>query len=559
MFAQNIFLASGLFALSACGDPWIPTGGWQGLNKTPKCEALDLERALANPKLDPNEQLLLIKEYISRCDKDITREASGAYMELLKYSQIQYHYMKNRSAEAIDYLDFEGHRLHLVLFMKKDDLPRPMVIVKCGLQCDPGSTTLSVMLMNLYDEGPFHVLLVPSITGPTYQRDNGIMPLGGYDEGRQVFKLAQWVKSPGFKYAADVSEVHLAGASLGSAAVLYAALYASENRKPDGSVYIRSAFAGCPVVELETSIDGLYSGGIVSKLFAHGFWAQMKAVLDSVPVLGELFRGIDLTRKKWDGREIPEIISRGALDYYKKKTLNDDFNFAPFTNEKITTKADFWKLNRFQNYADQVKIPVFVWAADNDKVVNPFENADFLKQRDPEIFQVLRTPKGNHCMFSDAYSWKTVGAIMRGVLESRSESLVSRAHSYRMPLLLAEQERADHKNKWFAADRDRRFRGLQWRTKPLVATVELLAYGRKHCISENTQTSERCEEGYSSQTFSYESVGLAEHEVPQNEIEAQALTRRLNTNFWVWGAQRGVILPSEMPRQLEVRYYGDPR
>src|SRR4051812_21676676 len=96
-----------LIALSACGKPWVPTGGWQAVI-TPTCESIHLERALSNPALSTAEQIDVLRDYMRRCQKDITREARHSYAELFRMSGIQYDYMKLRAAESVDWISLDG-------------------------------------------------------------------------------------------------------------------------------------------------------------------------------------------------------------------------------------------------------------------------------------------------------------------------------------------------------------------------------------------------------------------------------------------------------------------
>jgi len=537
-----------LFALHACGDEWIPTGGWQGQNKIEGCEAIDLEKALNASHVRPGEQAAITKKFFERCDKDLSREERNAYHQLFQFEKIRYDYQKLRAAEKIEFLDSDGNLTRMTLYMKPGNAVRPLVIIKCGLQCDPQSTTLGVNLMHLFDEGPFHVLLTPSVTGPTYQKDNGIIALGGYDEGRQLFRLAQWVKSSGFKYANRVQEVHVSGMSLGGGSALFAALYASHNLDPQGQPYIKSVFAGCPVVDVRKSVEGIYGGGMLSKLFKFNFWTQMKEVVNSVPILKELFGDADLEDKK-NLLEIPEIISRGALAYYKRATRNANFNLAPFHNERISSADDFWKLNRFQDVAHLVKIPVFIWAADNDKVVNSFDNTDLLKNQDPKIYSAIRTKKGNHCMFADSFTWKIVGGVLRSTFLAHSESLKQRTRTQILPVAYDRIVTDSGKHDWFKADSSRRQRVLQWRALPKQNRAQLIAYGKTRC----PQLGKDCESGFSIRNVQFSKILLSEKEVPQNEVEAQALTRYLNSNVWIWGQRAGRIEANEEPKIFEIK------
>jgi hypothetical protein len=298
-----IFYSTIVLTVTGCShDPWVPDGGWQEApqkKEVTHCDNFYLSNMLVDqPEFGPETHGLLLKGFYDRCDNTLSKEAPGTYKQLAKSIAIIYDYEKNNYNKLVEFnvdrqkmddfvtesvndkTQFRDDRLYFKtqLFLKEASEPRPLIIVKCGLQCDLGTPTLKYLLSMLFDEGPFHVMLVPNITSKTYQIQNKIVSVGGFDEGRNVLAVAKYVDSDAFPFKEKISRVHVAGISLGGHAALYSGLYNSFDKKPNGDSYISTIFAGCPVVDLKSSVDGLYDGSTLGKIFEDYFWKQFKEV-----------------------------------------------------------------------------------------------------------------------------------------------------------------------------------------------------------------------------------------------------------------------------------------
>ena len=514
--------------LSACGKAWIPTGDFQG-TLTRECEPIYLERELSKPNINSTERLKIFQDHLGRCGDQLTRNAHSSFQELFQSMNVEYDYSKNPHHENMELVELDGIRVTFELLMKTGEAPRPLVIVKCGLQCDPGDPSLRLLAATLYDEGPFHVMLVPNITGTTFQKNNGVIAFGGLDEGAQIFRLSRYVRSAGFKYANRVSSVHVLGASLGGHAALYSSLYNSLNRKNDGLSYIDSVTALCPVVDLEASVRGLYSGGFLSGIFSKFFWQQFEEIGGSVPVAGRI---VNLPKEERAMRKIPDLIASGALEYYKSVSKNPDWTFAPFNGLQIQNEKDLWSYNRFQNFAEQVDTPVLVWAADNDHIVSANANAEILRNvianRNDSTVQVMKTELGSHCVFQDAYGWRTVGTFLRAMILGNSPEMNSRRVDKKLPIKFVSTVGSPQ-----VGEKGRLRISIQWNAIQGSREIELSNRSKFVCPWGHDQNAICYESGRF--RVNLDDLELSQISTPQSLIETQALTRWLNAHVWVLG------------------------
>jgi len=519
----NFRVFSFLILLTACGEPWVPTGGWQTPPGKAGCESRDVEKALVEKSYSPEERILYLKNFFKRCGSELSKGAPWLFEALGRTAKVIYDYNLHPNYKKIELLGLDGLKVRAELFIKDSEKPRPLIIIKCGLLCDSGDSTLKLTLMYLFDQGPFHVLLVPNISGTEYQYENRIVSLGGYDEGRQIIKLARYVQSSQFFAKDKISSVHVLGISLGGQAALYASLYSNYNVDPYGQPFVKSFFAACPVVDLKKSVDNLSSGGgVVSRIFRSLFWAQLELLGKIIPAVGEIVA----RRREENGiKSIPDMIARGALDYYKKVTPIAGWNLPPFENFVIKTENDFWSQNRFQDFKNIARSNVFVWAAENDPVVKTKHNAKLLENQSP--FHVLITPYGYHCSFTEAYGWKVGSGVIRSFFMSESPELLSLIEKKSAPLVYTDIPR-------FTApySSDRKRRGIRFEAQALSPKIKIYQAFDWECDDSRRPArggSQMCQ-GNSIGAVTYDLFNWDHGKIPKNEVEAQAFTRYLNTH-----------------------------
>lgn len=567
---SSVFCALPILLAACSADPWVPDGGWQLAPKKgdpAHCDNFYLQQLLLEePAHKPEAHAQILRAFLKKCEGHLSKDAPGYYSQLSASIQIQYDIDQNPARRdlainlrAIDLedartltgtsLDLEPGRLRVrgKLFLKSDGAPRPLVIVKCGLQCDLSSSTLKFLVSLLFDEGPFHLLLLPNVTAESFQIDNKIVSLGGFDEGRQILAVAKFVQSPEFQFRSRVSRVHVAGISLGGHSALYSALYNSHNLNESGGKYITSVFAGCPVVDLKESVYDLYDGSFLGGIFADLFWGQMKGVAPYVPVLGDY---LEKLRGNF-GVPVHEALAQITTPYYREVTMDPRWAYEPLSGYVVNDSRDMWRFNDFTNFAELNTTPTFIWASRDDEIVEARKNTDLILKKFsknlPPNYRILVSDRGYHCGYTDAYTWRVAGVALRSVFISQSPEL-----KYLQNTLVKKLDYAD-KGPNFESRKIYRD-GLKWKINAGDATVKLVHDLSSYCGGWFSNCPK-----FQEAHVPFSAFGLNLDLIPKTEVQAQALTRWLNANVFVSGKQLGWLGAREEPQTISWVVYGDPR
>lgn len=298
-------------------------------------------------------------------------------------------------------------------FQKSRD-PRPLMVVRCGLFCEANNLfTTNALIMRFLEEGPFHVVVLESMTATDYIVDNHRLSLGGLYGGREVLEVIQALKDS--DYGSLFSSFHVHGISLGGNSALMAAVYASQN--PDRFPKISSVSAICPVIDLEGSISGIYHRSLVNQISTRMTNSQLHEVYESVDYLNQNYSPSDFD--DLDSDEYMQLISDAAVDDAKNLT-EGGWDLAPFKGEEISTRYDFYRASRMQDLQKYIKIPTYLFHATNDKVVLHVDNfkkmQESLEARPNPYMSLLQLERGDHCAFGMAYGWNTFSTIQRELL-----------------------------------------------------------------------------------------------------------------------------------------------
>ena len=543
-----------LLSLSACfSDPWVPDGGWQSADRS-DCDAIVLEDALLSSGGSTPTQKGILSKFLNRCGGYLSRNASPSLVAQLKADgSLVYNYADVKGFEDLWIEGVDHMRIHGHLLMKPvRNTPRPLVLFQCGIHCDTHSANFRLMAMNFFDEGPFHILMLPSSSGVEFSRNNKTIRVGGADEGRQLMAVAKFVQSPAFKYRDQVSRVHVVGTSLGGHAALYASLYNSFDSLPDGKPVVSSFFVGCPVVNFEEAAHSLYRPGLVGSFAYSSFTHLMKSLVDEVPTAKFLLSS------KPSLRQLPDLIASSVLNGYREhrqKFGPEAHHYSgndPIASMPIESVADFWAANRFSSFVGDDQSDVLIWASDNDIVVNPSENSRTLldpkrgipKQANIEVFV---SPLGNHCDFDQAYGWAQSSSALRSILISKSPELIGsrrvRSGSLDIPKTLPVFKTPDE-----------RVRGVRWQAQSVAPFVQIQIKTSFNCAVSPHEPNKMCTR-VQSLPVEWKALDLTDDQVPANESQAQQLTRYLNANFRIQRSASGPLRNRDLPSRFESLQY----
>ena len=385
--------------------------GAKALPATEKCSGSDLENAILAEKSSFSRQAEGIRNFFNRCETILHNQGVGALRAFYEVTQIRYDICRNSRLRKVHIRLSDGTYVRGILGLKSDHQPRPMIIAKCGVFCNMNDPSIKLMLMHLFDESPFNILVLTNVTGSSFVRDNERVDLGGLEEGLQMIQVAQLLRST--HLSSKILSLHAVGISLGGHAALYASFYNQFFRDNEGKPLLQSVFAGCPVVDLQASVEDLFDSGVRGKVAQLDFSDEYSRFIDKSSILKEMFPEQSALP---EGHEISRRVAEFAIQSYSKKTPG--WLPGPINDLGIQNETELWALNNFLHWADQDRTtPTLIWAGRDDWVVQARNNTVRLdeqlkKTKNPDL-QVVLTDWGNHCALSRMLGWDVTSSLLR--------------------------------------------------------------------------------------------------------------------------------------------------
>lgn len=511
-----------------CGEE-VPEGEIQR-PRLHSCDA-DLLRERMIYSKTPKERALWHQEYIDRCEEELSKDDRSPLFQLIHLGKTKYDYGEHSRFHEIELPRRTRTFTKARLGLQEGDKKHPLVMLDCGMQCDLDRPSMKRMIMMLFDEGPFHVLALPNNSSHSYIKRNGVFSIGGLEEGYSFLRVAEYMKKRS-KWKDRISSVHVLGISLGGHTALYSALYASysSNRNP-----IDSFVVGCPVVDLKQSLEELYQPSLVGDFALKRFRKSVEDLADKASNLEEVLQ--DFTGKIRFGR-VRKIVEDASVVYYQEEGNRWLSRTKPFVGEKVSSSQDFWSLSEFQRYAELVNRPVYIWSAADDNVVKTDANTLRLQQALPmnASIQISLSEVGGHCIFWDSFGWFNAGEIVRANLLSHSPKLLNRRIKLSMPIPYEDKEELRKPGE--------SLRKIEWELESgeAFATLRILYRTGAGGYTGPYNRSVRI-------AFPLKDLGI--QNPAMNEVDRQALRRRLNTSYRIWGEQSGVLRWNESPQKIE--------
>lgn len=508
---------------------WVPSGARRHTVR-PECAADTLESLVLATRDNGAAQSDAIVRFFNNCSGELAHEAPAKSLVLLKLLLTRYRFCEHpRIRKFIIHLD-DGNFIRGILALKAGSLRRPLVIVRAGMFGDVGDNSHRFQLMHFFDESPFNVLALASTSGADFPRDNRHLAAGGFDEGMQIMRVARWLRTSPLEKL--ISSIHIAGASMGGHGVLYASYMNPFNPDSQQKPIIASALAMCPVVELRASMLDLFDGGMRGRMARWATRRSLRTVLKSVPMLSQFFPNLNSATVS----ELPEMVIDGAVDYYKGR--DESWALPPFNGRRISNKSEFWDLNSFTKLAEQpLATPTIAIAAQDDRILETTHNSGALAERASRASEnqlhVVTVPRGNHCAFGIVYGWDTLSALARSFILSHSPELMARARIETAPLP------AERISAWIHIGEKERHLSQELRADSRKDEFRL---GFKIWNDQANDGACADESMYGSDSscirvvwtrIPWSAIDAAWAKAPQNNVEAEALTRWMNTNLRV--------------------------
>lgn len=391
--------------LTSLTNNHIPNGAYPG-PISQKCWFSEFEKRALRSGLTGHEYSLYVNDYFNICGKELSKFSSFSILGLYEFSKTRYDFLDNSQIKKIQISFDNGKTLTGFIGLKDLKNPRPWLVVKCGVFCSasPSSSNINFMI-HLFDETPFNIVFLANRTGYEYISMNKRLTVGGLLESQDLYSVAEWLKknSP---YKQLVSSMHAVGISLGGASVLFADQVVPNLSEDHKQVKFNSMMAICPVVNLAPTIYNVYSG-IKGVFFASKTWELLRALRAFLPEIKDF-----LDRNEEPSQEeFPSIMLASTSRY--GSTEKSSFGKLP----ELKSEKDVAKFNQYSEFAENVNTPLFVWASEDDDIVdNDINTRRLLKSilsKKSNHLGVVNVPYGNHCAFATAYGFPTASSILR--------------------------------------------------------------------------------------------------------------------------------------------------
>lgn len=320
------------------------------------------------------------------------------------------------------------------LAMKPDEKPRPLVIFRTGIfSVVHEFFPERYLFMQMFDQSPFHVLVIESLSGSDFIRRNQSYSMGGFDEGIQNFLISEQLQKSEEPISKYLRGVHLMGMSFGGHGVFFASLLSDLNPK-DPSV-IDSAINFCPLINFRETLDFHSSTGFSLDFMNYYVEKRVGVLKQRIPEFGEgpfvasLFKWIE---KNYKGpiMELPPALKG-------KEQFRLPVSLSSFQKE-IPQSEWFWKLNDFWASYQNIKTPVLVVSTENDPIVPWVINSGrLLTGRMPmsgSSIAFLPLQQGVHCSLNVAYDWSALATLNQSFILKHAKNFVLETREMRFPL-----------------------------------------------------------------------------------------------------------------------------
>lgn len=459
------------------------------------------------------------QKYFDRCSSYLTEGNTLGLLGLIKFSTVTYNLNKNNLIKKTTLDLSDGSKIEAYLGIKDLSVRRPWIILKCGVFCDI-TTTLSInnFIINFFDQSPFNIIFVSNYTGSRYIQSNSSLRLGGFYEVYDLYDIAHWLKydSP---YSHTVDSIHAVGVSLGGSSAMAVRHLQNLHYTHDQEPLFNSTLAICPVVNLGPTLNDMYTNPKKSKIFTTLTWKYLK---DAAPYLNQATDYLS-TNFPPKAELFPSMLIDIVLRYGRSwESTRPPGRMAPLP----INADDFLNKNYFSSEEESsFTIPTLAWGSHDDNVVDFNLNTQSLLniKNPPPTLGALGVEFGDHCGFDTSYGYTATTSLLQSFIINNSPNFKSRSQMSQLPL--------PGKQPTFSRNETHL---LQWWNAIPGSDTLLLHYETfdpdlgKNCKDTPVFKSKpQCRKHYT-QLVSLSKLSGFNNSIPQNETEAQILTRQLN-------------------------------
>lgn len=375
---ETLSYESQLHSLSQKGLTWLP--------KLPLLSEDDKKEnpcSIARYKDDLLKSSLsneLIYKYWNECESKWRLNTFNPLTQAQQILRTDYEPALLPSVRMIQWTLENKIKLRGFLFLK-GPVKRPLVIVRPGIFSHlKTSMAEKFILMQLFDEGPFHILFLPGNTSKDYIVDNHKFALGGEIEGEQTFEVVRQLSNTSEPLNQWINKINFVGISMGGHGLLKThSLIQASPSMTDKNNLIGKTILLCPLVNLESTMKLQDKNPLFT--FLLNLWFKLR--------LNALRTELGLSEDE-------------SLMEYKKRITTDYKESSP----------DWLSTKDFKN--------MLIIGTQLDPIIPPEYNFKPLLSKIDSESKSLFLPRGFHCSLPTSYQWSALSTTLNGFLESAS-------------------------------------------------------------------------------------------------------------------------------------------
>lgn len=335
----------------------------------------------------------LTAAYLRQCEEKISTGPKDLLRNLYRTLFIRFAVDSHPYVKRVILNLPNGYKLPGLIGLKDATHKRPWVILRAGIFGN--SIDLQAerfMLLQLFEQGPFNVLFLDSLSSPETIRLNEKLAVGGLDEGLQNYQVARQLLSPQEGLNRLVSDVHMMAISMGGHG-LWMAMLLNEVNPP----VFKSAVAMCPLVQFKKTFTGLETNPV--SFFMMNIYASFR-----MPLLMKRIPNIRRSQFLTDAFKYVHDNFKGPVTDDGKVRFPVDF-----------PKDDFDRGNDLLPWIKDIKHPISIFATRRDDLVPFALNTAVLTDYAQEASAIRLYPltESFHCSLPGAYSWNEMSALLK--------------------------------------------------------------------------------------------------------------------------------------------------
>lgn len=408
--------------------PWMPE--WKQNHLPSDCnlekiaKVMKSEKSIKSDNSENSENQLksALQNFWTHCEPLIRNYSPGHLFEIIKMLNIDYDILATPLAHEVVFHLPNQIKVRGILFARSLQ-KRDLVILRPGIFSSFDSMIAERFVINqLFDEGKFNVLLIPSITGKQFIEDNESFIYGGFEEGIHTTLIASLLKSKNQPISSLIDKIHLAGVSMGGHGVWFANILDAIN----GHQFFDKSLYFCPLIDFYKTMQNHGDNNLYRFLSKYWTWKRLQPLRQKFNVhWRDFFQKENSWLSPWKSKYHQPLVGWPNILFDNEiiKNLNTKIQNNYLTFEELNT-WEYW-LNKNLNQDISVN-PSLVLYTETDPVVPPLVN---ILNPDHKLDHAtaLALPKGFHCSipvnYNEAFMSTFVNEFLMSSTEDKKEHL----------------------------------------------------------------------------------------------------------------------------------------